>query len=238
MPRARYTARVRGPHPDDPTAFGDAALPTLRRAADELRWLLGRGYPLPSALGTVGNHHQLTERQRMALSRTCAAPNAAVERARRRLEPNTLRGGELHIDALNLIIGLEVALAGGPLLRGDDGTLRDLAGLRGSYHVLDETRSAVRLIQASLRALAVSSVQWWLDAPVSNSGRLRALLLATESSWSATLVPDADRALEGRAQVVSADALVLDRCQTWFDLGSLVVDAHVPSAWVIDLCAE
>lgn len=226
---------MRGPHPEDPEAFGPSALPTLRRAAEELRWLLGRGYPLPSAVTTVGNHHQLVERQRTALARSCAAPDAAATRHARRLPLEALRDAELHVDALNLMINLEVALSGGPLFRGDDGALRDLAGLRGSYHVLPETRVAAEHVRALLGDSGALAVHWWVDAPVSNSGRVRALLLGTDSSWTAALVPDADHELRGRSHVVSADALVLDRCTSWVDLASAIVEAHVPNAWVVDL---
>ena len=226
---------MRGPHPEDHDAFGAAALPTLRRAAEELRWLLGRGYPLLGALTTVGNHHQLASRQRAALGRSCAAPETSALRRTRRLPLEALRGAVVHVDALNLLIGLEVALAGGPLLRGDDGALRDLAGLRGSYHLLPDTRVVVEHVRALLRDLEVRAAHWWVDAPVSNSGRLRALLADTDPSWTATLVADADRELRGRSHVVSADALVLDRCASWVDLASALVEAHVPNAWVVDL---
>lgn len=226
---------MRGPHVEDARAFDADALLVLRRAAEELRWLLGRGYPSPSALATVGNHHQLTTRQRVALSRCCAAPAACADRLARKLTDAALHDADVHVDALNLIITLEVALAGGPLLRGDEGALRDLAGLRGSYRLLPETRTAAQLVRAHLHTCGARSAQWWIDAPVSNSGRLRALLLDTDPTWSATLVADADRELFDRSHVISADALVLDRCRSWIDLASSLVATQIEHPWVIDL---
>lgn len=226
---------MRGCHAGDPEAFGAASLPTLRRAAEEHRWLLGRGYPATSAIAAVGNHHQLSERQRQALLRGCADPRRLDARMARKTSLADHAGATLHIDAFNLLISLEVALCGGPLFRGDDGCLRDLAGLRGSYRILPETRRAVERIDAQLRALSFAHIVWWIDAPISNSGRVRSLLLDTNPSWSTELVPNADQALLGRALVVSADAVVLDRAESWLDLASSIVASDITTAWILDL---
>src|SRR5262249_57134622 len=72
----------RGPHPDDAALFGRPdVLHTLRLAAGDLAWLLGRQYAPTAALTLIGNHYQLHARQRQALARAVAAP--AVARARR-----------------------------------------------------------------------------------------------------------------------------------------------------------
>lgn len=54
-----------------------------------------------------------------------------------------------------------------------DGTYRDLAGLRGTYRLIDKTDAAIRLILSELQRLSVNRAVFWLDAPVSNSGRLK-----------------------------------------------------------------
>ena len=47
----------RGPHPDDVVLFGRPdVLHTLRLAAGDLAWLLGRQYASTAALTLVGNH--------------------------------------------------------------------------------------------------------------------------------------------------------------------------------------
>lgn len=229
----------RGRHPEDAEAFAPTRVMVLRRAAEEVCWLLERGYSMTTAVHAVGNHHQLRERQRVALTRCCAAPTAVRARLARRAACETMRARAVHVDAFNLIVSLEVALGGGPLLRGRDGALRDLAGLRGSYHVLESTRTAITLAHRVLAAHEPESVDWWIDAPVSNSGRLRALLedLGAAHAWMTRtqLVADADSRLFGMPHVVSADALVLDRSASWHDLASLVVSSQIPEAWVVSL---
>lgn len=234
MPTPR---RHRGPHPEDARLFAPARLPGLRRAAEELSYLLGRGYPAQSALRAVGDHHQLDARQRLALQRTQCGDGVRDARLARRLEPAAVRGQALQVDGFNLVITLEVALSGGLLLRGREGALRDLAGLRGSYRLVQETERALELLDQALGALAPSSARVLLDAPVSNSGRLRQRLLADVRSVPLTveLLPDPDAELSGAGRVASADGPVLDACRSWFNLAGWIVERGAPGAWVVDL---
>ena len=218
--------------------FGPDAVPVLRRAAEEVVWLLGRGYPMTSAVTTVGNHHQLDVRQRVALSRSCCSEAQREARRAREIPVDAIEGRALAIDALNLVITVEVALGGGVLLCGRDGCLRDLAGLRGSYHPVDDTDEALDRIGAALAGARVASAAFFLDAPVSNSGRLRARLVARAEAWgvpvNAELVPDADPVVAAAECAVSSDAAVLDRCAAFCNVAARVV-AEIPAARIVDL---
>src|SRR5262249_20412887 len=129
----------RGAGPEDLRLFDRAQLKRMRPAAEEIVWLLGRGYPLTTAVDVVGNHHQLEARQRLALQRMLCSPEQRDKRQARSIERTDARGRTLLVDAFNLIITIEVALSGGLILDCADGTLRDLAGLRGSYRPVHET---------------------------------------------------------------------------------------------------
>ncbi|HRI55401.1 MAG TPA: DUF434 domain-containing protein [Pseudomonadota bacterium] len=239
MPHAQ---RHRGAHPEDARLFAAAVLPRLRAAAAEISYLSGRGYPLEPILNFVGGHHQLEARQRLALRRTAASPQQQKQRAARLVPPEQAAAGPLHIDGFNLIITLEVALSGGLLLRGADGAVRDLAGLSGSYRPVEETEEALRLLGRGLHALAVPAVELLLDAPVANSGRLRARVLEHAAAWSCavsvSLLPDVDRALVAAPRVVSSDSAVLEACTSWLNLGAWLLARFVPEARLIDLAAD
>ena len=73
-------------------------------------------------------------------------------------KPATAEAQQELTDGFNLIITVEVALSGGLVLDCHDGTVRDLAGLRGSYHPVDETDGALDLIGRELGALAPAHV--------------------------------------------------------------------------------
>lgn len=229
----------RGFDPADDLGFAAPALARLAAAQEEIRWLLDRHYSLAAVLDLVGNQHQLTARQRMALQRSTASRQQCASRQARQRPLAAAAGAPLLIDGFNLMITLETALAGSPVLRGMDGVMRDLAGLRGTYRLIDRTVQAVELIGQILTELAVPQACFFLDAPVSNSGRLRSLILEQAAAWpmpvSAELVPDADAVLFGQAQVVSSDSVVLDACQNWINLGRAIIEQKIPHAWIISL---
>ncbi len=230
--------RHRGPSPLDDALFAPDALPPLRAAAQDLAWLLTRGYVVPSALKLVGDRHGLRERQRMAVYRsTCSDPERAARRARE-VDPRDLAGADVWIDGLNVLITVEAALAGGALLLGRDGCLRDLASLSGSFHRVLETDAALGAIGAWLATRDVRLARWLLDRPVSNSGRLaarmREVAAASGFPWEVELVPSPDAALAGAPVVVAtSDRAVLDRAARWLNLARHVVAATVPGArWI------
>ncbi|WP_165071166.1 DUF434 domain-containing protein [Paludisphaera rhizosphaerae] len=230
------TRKHRGPGPGDREWFGESARPALVVATAEFSWLLSRGYAEPSALKLVGDRHRLVERQRSAVLR-CAASDAAVaDRRSRQVEPGDLRGQPIRIDALNVILTLECALGGGVVLGARDGCFRDLASVHGTYRRVEETRPGLEIAARLLRAWGVGPCTWLLDAPVSNSGRLAALIREVDPSFIAEVVPDPDPILmlPGPA-VATADSGVLDRCGPWLNLARLLVEAAVPEAFVVDL---
>ena len=229
----------RGRHPADEELFAPECLPVLRAATAELSWLLERGYAPVSALKLVGDHHQLRERQRIAVQR-CACPESA--RARRGAHrADRLTGRDLAIDGFNCLITIEAGFAGGVVLVGRDGCHRDLASVHGSYRRVAETEQAIAAVDDLLGTEDVGSVRWVLDRPVSNSGRLRSLLLARAEArglrWEVELVDDADRRLVADCDhiVASSDSWVLDHAAAWTDLGGGVVARAVPDAWLVDL---
>ena len=104
----------------------------------------------------IGNHYQLSERQRIALMRTVASKEDITARISKLKQADEMTGETVHLDGFNEIITLEVALSGSPILSCMDGTYRDLAGLRGTYRIIDTAELAVRLILSELRKLSVN----------------------------------------------------------------------------------
>ncbi len=234
------TRTHRGPHPDDARLFGPQARPQLREAAADLSWLLSRGYVNPSALKLVGDRYRLTARQRTAVERAACSDADLARREARRVEAGRLQGRTLWLDGYNVLTTVEAALAGGVILAARDGTYRDMASMHGSYRKVTETRPALELIGRVIAALGVSECRWYLDRPVSNSGRLKRVIQETAAArgwtWSVELVPDPDPILIQTDQIVAtADSVILDHCRAWFNLARETIARHVPEVDVVAL---
>jgi hypothetical protein len=234
--------RHRGPHPEDRTLFAEAAVAVLSGAAADLVWLRNREYALDASLKLVGDRYQLRARQRMALLRGVCTDAARAARASREASAATVAGRALRIDGFNVLTTVEAALGGGLVIHARDGCYRDLASVHGSYRKIAETERAIELVGESLADVGIAEVTWYLDTPVSNSGRLRGVLLEVAAArnwpWTVELAmnPDAELRQPG-ACIATADSGILDAAGEWLNLARLVVDTRIAGAWILRLFA-
>ena len=243
----------RGPHPEDARLFDLGTRPALRAAASDFCWLLDQGYPHDSSLKLVGDRHNLVARQRTAVSRCCCSAAAAGRRRNCQVDAARLPDAVLWIDGYNVLTTIEAALAGGVILAARDGAYRDMASMHGSYRKVAETLPALELLGRTIAALHVAECRWFLDRPVSNSGRLKKIIEETASArcwpWRVDLAQDPDAVLiaappqqvtgqlphESRIAAATADSAILDRCPAWFNLARETIVRCVPDARVIEL---
>ena len=230
----------RGYIPEDEQQFTGKQLELLKKAADEVQFLLDRGYDVKPVTTFVGNHYMFSERQRLALARAVSAGEWIEKRIQRELlqkEPKNYPKA-VNIDGFNAIITLEVALSGSPIFCCRDGVLRDLAGLRGTYRIIDKTQKAVGLLLGQLELMGISEACFYLDAPVSNSGRLSALILQCAKDYSVSvrtqIIPGVDRILEQLEGVISGDAIILNRCISWLNIMPQIV-GQMEQVWMVSL---
>ena len=233
----------RGPQPQDGRLFGESMHAALRRAVADLSWLSSRGYVLNSSLKLVGDRHDLVGRQRLAVQRAACSDDELAGRRARRTTVDQVRGQRVAIDGFNLIIIVESALAGGVLIRGRDGALRDLASVHGTYRRAEHTHAAIAAVAEALDDAGLSEVHWYLDQPVSNSGRLaqwlREVAKQAGRRWEVELVRDPDRVLvHGDRTVISSDGWVISRAQRWLDFATRVFEKARIEPWIVDLGDE
>ena len=232
----------RGPHPEDTRLFTAELRPALRKATADLCWLFSQGYAHESSLKLVGDRYGLVARQRVAVARCACSDSDAARRCEHQVGAEKLRQATLSLDGYNVLTTIEAALAGGVILVGREGAYRDMASMHGSYRKVAETLPALEILGQVIEALGVNQCFWYLDRPVSNSGRLKKMIeqiaAAHGWSWQVELVPNPDVILAALAPpflVASADSVVLDRCPAWFNLAGETILGQIHDANVLDL---
>ena len=218
----------RGYVPEDEENFSSSALITLQTASRHVYYLINEGYDYKQAVTFVGNHFVLSERQRTAIVRSIST--AEQLDARKAKEKTSAEGSEVWIDGFNMIITLEVMLNDSILFECMDGTVRDLAALRGTYRIIPETEEAIRILLEMLEEIKAGTVHILLDEPVSNSGRLKALIAETGEDHKLNLdiqvLKEVDRSLWDKENVITSDAIILDHCKSWINLVRSCTERH------------
>ncbi|MCR5213327.1 MAG: DUF5616 domain-containing protein [Eubacterium sp.] len=178
--------------------------------------------------------------QRLALARTISPKEEILSRLSR--EVKSIEDKTIYIDGFNVIIGLEIAFSDSMLFRCMDGTIRDLAGLRGTYRLIPETGMAVNALLATLKEEKAGKSVIYLDKPVSNSGRLKEKIYqhAKELDLEVeVLVEDpVDYELKHKPLIASGDAIILNECDKWFNLVRRVIEKNIGNYPYIDICPE
>ena len=227
----------RGHFPSDEKEFTGKHLNKLYKAGQDLYYLLNHGYNIKGASVFVGNHYLLSERQRIALSRAIS-PKKNIKIRKEKEIKNNLENSIVNIDGFNTIITLEVALSNSLLIKCMDGTIRDLAGLRGTYRIIDKTELSIMKIGETLEKHKIKKANFYLDAPVSNSGNLKKkieeLLKNFDFEVEVMNINNVDSTLETLDNVISSDAIILDKCKTWINLNREILDKKIGNNLCVD----
>ena len=229
----------RGYEENDKRFFSPKELIRLKKAKEEIEYLINRDYKLDNVVTFVSNRYQFSNRQRDCLKRVVCTLDSLNLRKSKKLDIKNIRGQTIHIDGFNLIITLEVALSKGILIVGSDENIRDLAGLRGTYKIIDKTKQAIELIGKCLDDYNCKKAVFYLDSPVSNSGNLKYEILEVSKNWSTevevNLVNNADVILEKLDNVVSSDAVIIDKCISYFNLSREIIEKYIDENNIIYL---
>jgi hypothetical protein len=213
---------------------------SLKEGAEDLRYLFGRGYPRDRCLELVGNRYKLRKSERELLHRGVFSPSDAARRRQRLFGLEAINDAELAVDGHNVLITVEVAICGKPLIAADDGVIRDISGVSASYKMTDATLKAVDIIIDTLRDSRPKRVDFLFDAPISKSGKLAAYV--ADCLDVAGLVGDSravkvpETTLMGYQGVVAtSDSVIIDRVEKVIDLAGQVIRRNIPDARLIEI---
>lgn len=211
----------------------------LYQAAIDYYFLQNRLYPRKAALEWVGNRFGLVARERELLHRGVFSQAEALSRRNKKRGAAGLRGQWLVVDGHNVQITVESAILGRPLLKANDGAVRDVAGLSARYRLSETSELALDMILHYLASFRPARVDFLYDAPMSQSGMLarscrrRISSLGLDGDARTVAVPEREMAY-AECIVAGSDRAVLDACGRWIDLAHEVIDLSCPCDMVAD----
>lgn len=200
----------------------------LHQAALDFFFLQNRGYPRRSGLEWVGNRYRLQHLERQLLHRGVFSQRDALRRLAKRNRAVSWQKEWLIVDGHNVQITVESSLLGRPVLRANDGAIRDLAGQSANFRLTEASWQAMELVFRFLRVFRPDRALFLFDAPISQSGLLahsyqqRMEVLGLQGTARAVPVPEREFDYE-QAIVASSDQAVLEQASRWVDLPSLVL---------------
>ncbi len=202
----------------------------LSQAAYDFYFFQNRLYPRKAALEWVGNRYRLSILERQLLHRGVFSQGTALGRRSRKVTGGDLRNQRLLVDGHNVQITVESAILERPLVKANDGAMRDLAGQSSRYRLSDTSELAADMIFHLLELLRPRRVDFLFDAPMSQSGMLAAAYRRRLNSrgmpGEARTVPVPEREMDyGESIIASSDQAILESSSRWLDLAHEVVDA-------------
>ena len=201
-------------------------------AAQDLRWMLERGYPREQSLQLVGNRYALDRQQRHLMKRAVFSPLQAKRRSAKLISFSELAGKNLVLDAYNIIITIESGLQDRQLVVADDGVVRDIAGVSAGFRPSENTQAAIQLVADALKQARIKSVKAFFKSSMSKSGDLCSFfdtMLAQQGISSAGRTERSiETAIPGeKGVVITAHSGIMDRAELLFDLAGYIIRGYL-----------
>jgi hypothetical protein len=225
------------------TLIRKSKLRALREAANDFRYFLNKGYPRKTTLELIGNRYGLTFDERHLLHRGIFSYSDSRSRRKKQITAREVRNKNLAIDGHNVLITIEAGLAGRPLILGDDGFIRDISGLSGSFKKTETTEKAIQFIINAIKNIKPRKTLFLFDAPISMSGKLaqevRSQLKRENLVGDAMAVKVPERILIGFSGVVAtSDTAIIDQSERVLDLAGDILKKQTKLKSLVQLRKE
>ena len=180
----------------------------------------------------VGNRYQLTSDERHLLHRGVFSDRDAGLRQKKKIPLEKIRGKDLVIDGYNVLITIEAALSGRPLVLGNDGFIRDISGVSGNFRKTEKTETALQLVSNLLKRIKPRQTLFLFDSPISMSGELaqevRERLKRENLPGDAMAVRVPEKILIGfPGMIATSDTVIIDQSKRVVDLAGDIMRRRI-----------
>jgi hypothetical protein len=204
--------------------------PEFISAINIYKQLLEKGFPQKAILKLVGDRYRLGTIERTMLYRGICTDKDALLRKSKLTFIKEIKNKTIHIDGYNIFITIGSYLNGSPVFIGNDNFLRDASEIHGKIFKTELITRAIELTFIYLKRYKVSGLKFYLDQPVSNSGKLSVMLNKNIKRFKfagiSKTLPSPDFALKQIKQgiIATSDSSIIENCNVpVFDLARRVL---------------
>ena len=146
--------------------------PNFHAAAHDYLYLLNRNYPQFTLIKLVGDRYQLSGVERSMLYRGVSSSVDAAKRRSKLINNLSSDLEPLSIDACNVLITLGSYLNGNIVFISNDDFLRDASEIHGKVFRTSLIERSLDLVFKYLLHHGIKNVRFYIDSPISFSGKL------------------------------------------------------------------
>jgi len=147
----------------------------INKAAEDMKYLIDRGYNRETSLNLVVNHYHLNKDERNYLQRYVFSDDEIRCHKSKLIPLKEIDGKKIVIDGYNVLITVGAIINKkrcSVLVEGMDGILRDSSGIFSNYKFNSESKRAVNEILNLLSGYKPEFVLFIFDSQISKSGEL------------------------------------------------------------------
>ncbi|MDI6806843.1 MAG: DUF434 domain-containing protein [Candidatus Aenigmarchaeota archaeon] len=202
----------------------------VREAAEVLRYLLNHKFQrknIKNILRFIQGPYNLNADQIHLLDRAVYSDKESEARSKKLINVKEIRSSTLGIDGYNVLVTLESALEGKPLVQADDGLIRDIAGKSSRYRPSETTYKALNLIFSTLKAYPPRETLFLFDERIGMSVEfaksVRGMLNEYGLCGDASVANYPDEEILEYEIIATSDSTPIDKAKKVFDLAGYLI---------------
>lgn len=212
----------------------------LKEASKDFKYLLTRGYNRTTSLKFVSDRYLLSKTEKMALYRGVFSDSEIKLRKSKLVSIKDIIGEKLVVDGFNVLMTIKAALLGTPLIKCQDGFIRDILSSFEKVKINDLMYISLEILLCFLNRYKPKKVTILFDSKVSKSGcfaahvRRKLNLLGINGTALAVPRADTETLAVGRDEIIaSSDTVIILKANKVVDLGGYIASFIAPERILI-----
>ncbi|OYT54583.1 MAG: hypothetical protein B6U72_02155 [Candidatus Altiarchaeales archaeon ex4484_2] len=199
----------------------------VQKAAEDMKYLLDRGYNRDTSLNLAVNRYHLDMQERNYLRRYVFSENEIRVHKSKLIPVREINGEKIVVDGFNVLITVDAVLKEKNLVESMDCILRDTSMVFSNYRFDSDTKKALDRLMTLFTEYSPENVFFVFDSQISRSGELAAYVREEMNdagiSGDASTAKSADRKIIGLNHITaSSDSHIIESVDWIVDLSKAI----------------